>query len=57
LDVTGSHAGISYPSGMDITYEKDKNSDQEIKGRMGSSNSKGIGFIKAQLSHGSIRVR
>ena len=57
LDAAGSHAGISYPSDMDITYEKDKNSSQEVKGRMGNSNSKGIGFIKAQLSHGSLRVR
>lgn len=57
LDAAGSHAGISYPSDMDITYEKDKNTSQEIKGRIGNSNSKGIGFIKAQLSHGSLRVR
>ncbi len=57
LDAAGSHAGISYPSDMDITYEKDKSSSREVKGRMGNSNSKGIGFIKAQLSHGSLRIR
>ncbi len=57
LDAAGSHAGISYPSDMDITYEKDKSTSREIKGRMGSSNNKGIGFIKAQLSHGSLKVK
>ena len=57
LDVQGSHAGIQYPREMDITYEKDSNSQKEIKGRLGSSNSKGYGLIKAYLSHGGLKVR
>jgi len=57
LDVEGSHAGIQYPREMDITYEKDSNNSKEVKGRLGSSNGKGFGLIKAYLSHGGLRVR
>lgn len=57
LDVQGNHAGIQYPREMDVTYEKDSNSQKEVKGRLGSSNSKGFGLIKAYLSHGGIKVR
>lgn len=54
LDLSGSHTGIRYPSGMDITYEKDKNNMQEIRGSKGGSNK---GLIKARLSHGGVRIR
>ena len=53
LDASGQHAGIRYPSDMDITYEKDKSNSQEVKGSKGSSG----GLIKARLTHGGLRVR
>ena len=57
LDASGSHAGISVPSDLNIQYEKDKNSDREIKGFYGNANSKGASMIKARLSHGGLRLR
>lgn len=57
LDAAGNHTGITYPSDMDVRYEKDKNSDREVKGFVGNANTKGARIIKARLSHGSLRVR
>ncbi len=54
LDASGTHSGIRYPMDMDITYEKDKNYLQEVKGEKGSGTK---GVIKVRLSHGGLRIR
>lgn len=54
LDAYSTHAGMRYPMDMDISYEKDKNNVQEVKGSRGSGQK---GAIRARLTHGSLKIR
>ena len=54
LDAYSTHAGMRYPMDLDISYEKDKNNVQEVKGSRGSGQK---GSIRARLTHGSLKIR
>lgn len=55
FEAVGSYTGITYPSGMSVSYEKEQGQSHEVKGHLGASGSKG--YIKAQLSYGNIKLR
>lgn len=54
LDAVVDYASIRYPQGMEIKYEKQKNSNHEVQGYRGSANS---GKIKARLRYGGLKVK
>lgn len=53
LDAAATYAGIRYPRGLDVTYEKEQSSSHEIKGSMGNGSSE----IVARLTYGSLKIR
>ncbi len=55
LDAVSSYAGITYPTGLKVSYEKDKNTSKEVKGTFGGSGSRGI--IKASVNYGGLKIR
>jgi hypothetical protein len=55
LEATADYAGISYPSDMNITYEKDKGTYHEVEGHRGTKNARSI--IKARLDYGGLKIR
>ena len=55
MDMAGSYAELSYPSGMEINYEKEKSNEHEVKGYKGSKS--GGGKIYARLKYGGVRLR
>ncbi len=55
LDATTNYAGIAYPTGLNVTYEKDKGTSQAVKGHVGTSGARSV--IKATLEYGGLKVR
>ncbi len=55
LDAATNYAGIAYPAGMNVTYEKDKGTSHEVKGHTGTQNARSV--IKANLSYGGLKVK
>ncbi len=55
LDAATNYAGIAYPAGLNVTYEKDKGTSHEVKGHAGTQNARSV--IKASLSYGGLKVR
>jgi hypothetical protein len=54
LDAISDYASIKYPGDMEVTVEKTKNSNQEVKGYRGNASA---GMIKARLRYGGLKVR
>lgn len=54
IDASATYAGISYPNALDVSYEKEKGNEHELKGNLG--NNQGQGEIKAKLSYGSLKI-
>ena len=54
LDAISDYASINYPGDMEVTVEKTKNSNQEVKGYRGNASA---GMIKARLRYGGLKVR
>lgn len=54
LDAITEYASISYPSDMEVTFEKIKSSSHEVKGYRGKSNA---GMIKAVLKYGGLKLK
>ncbi len=53
LDADANYADIHYPSGMDVSYEKEKNSHHTVRGsRAGKSG----GTVRARMSYGGLRL-
>ncbi|MEO1711730.1 MAG: hypothetical protein AAFU60_00135, partial [Bacteroidota bacterium] len=52
LEATADYAGISYPSEMNITYEKDNGTFHEVEGHMGTENARSV--IKVRLDYGGL---
>jgi hypothetical protein len=55
LDGATNYAGIVYPTGMNVTYEKDKGTSHEVKGHVGTEGARSS--IKANLNYGGLKVR
>lgn len=55
LDASTTYAGITYPSDMNVSYEKEKSSSHEVKGHLGKEGGKSV--IVARLSYGGLKVR
>lgn len=55
LDAATSYAGIAYPEGLNVTYEKDKGTSHEVKGHAGQQNARSA--IRASLSYGGLKVK
>ncbi len=55
FEAVGSYAGIGYPADMSVSYEKEQGQSREVRGHLGSANSKA--FIKVQLSYGNLKLR
>jgi len=55
LEAASSYAGIAYPAGLSVTYEKEKGTSHEVKGHAGTSGARSV--IKASLSYGGLKVR
>ncbi len=55
LDASTSYAGIKYPSGFNVSYEKEGSSNERVEGFMGSKSARG--FIKVNLSYGGLKIR
>ena len=54
MDASSEHAGIRYPSGMNVNYHVEKNHNKTIKGYLGNESASSL--IMARLSHGSLKV-
>ncbi len=54
MDAAAEHAGIRYPSGMTITYEKESGDSREVRGYRGSDSAPSV--IRARLTYGGLRV-
>ncbi len=54
LDVVAHYAGVKYPMGLEITYEKEKGSSHEVQGYKGSA---GASPIKARINYGGLKIR
>jgi len=54
LDARVEYASVRYPGGMNVSYEKQKDSDHEVTGHRGSSSA---GTIKARLKHGGLKLK
>lgn len=55
LDAETNYAGIAYPAGLQLTYEKDRGGSQSVKGHVGTSGARSV--IKANLDYGGLKVR
>ena len=55
LNAASSYAGIKYPSGFNVNYEKEGGTSEKIEGFMGSKNAKGL--IKVNVSYGGLKIR
>ncbi|RME10594.1 MAG: hypothetical protein D6816_03130 [Bacteroidetes bacterium] len=55
LDASTNYAGIAYPAGLNVTYEKDKGTSQAVKGHVGTSGARSV--IRANLEYGGLKVR
>jgi hypothetical protein len=54
LDVVANYADVKYPSGIEVTYEKEKGASHEVQAYKGS---KSASLIKARVDYGGIKVR
>ena len=54
IDAYADYAGIRYPKGLNVTYEKERGTRHEVKGHSGQSNS--TSTIFARLNYGALRV-
>lgn len=55
LEATADYAGISYPSDMNVTYEKDNGTFHEVEGHIGTKNARSV--IKVRLDYGGLKMR
>lgn len=55
LDAATNYAGIAYPDGLKVTYEKDKGTSHEVKGHAGQQNARSA--IRASLNYGGLKVK
>lgn len=55
LDAETDYAGISYPTGLNVAYEKDKGTSHEVKGHSGTQGARSV--IKATLEYGGLKVK
>jgi hypothetical protein len=55
LDANASFAGIAYPDGLVVTYEKEKGTSHEVKGHAGTQNARSA--IRASLNYGGLKVK
>ena len=55
MDAQASYAGIGYPSNLNVVYEKEKGSNHEVRGYVGSEQASSV--IKARLNYGGLKVR
>ncbi|MCF8245730.1 MAG: hypothetical protein K9J37_14135 [Saprospiraceae bacterium] len=55
LDANASFAGIAYPTGLVVTYEKEKGTSHEVKGHAGTQNARSA--IRANLNYGGLKVK
>lgn len=55
LDANASFAGIAYPTGLVVTYEKEKGTSHEVKGHSGTQNARSA--IRASLNYGGLKVK
>jgi hypothetical protein len=55
LKATSNYAGIKYPSGFNVNYEKEGGNNEKVEGFMGSKSAKG--FIKVNVSYGGLKIR
>ncbi len=55
LDANASFAGIAYPDGLVVTYEKEKGTSHEVKGHAGTQNARSV--IRASLNYGGLKVK
>jgi hypothetical protein len=54
LDAVTEYASINYPGDTEVTIEKNKNNNHEVKGHRGGS---GGGMIKARLKYGGLKLK
>jgi hypothetical protein len=54
LDVVARYADVKYPSGFEVTYEKQKGASHEVQGYKGSKNASPI---KARVEFGGVKIR
>ncbi len=55
LDAETNYAGITYPTGLNVAYEKDKGTSHEVKGHSGTQGARSV--IRANLSYGGLKVK
>ena len=55
FDAATNYAGITYPEGLNVTFEKDKGTSHEVKGHKGTQNARSV--IKASLNYGGLKVK
>ncbi len=55
FDASTTYAGINYPSGLNVSYEKEKGTSHEVQGHLGKEGGKSV--IVARLSYGGLKVR
>ncbi len=55
FDASGSYAGITYPSDLNISHHIEKGTSKEIRGHIGAQNARGV--ITARLNYGGLKVR
>ncbi|MEK7257850.1 MAG: hypothetical protein AAB316_24040, partial [Bacteroidota bacterium] len=55
LEAAANYAGIAYPTGFNVSYEKEKGTSHEVKGHAGTEGARSV--IKANLSYGSLKIR
>ncbi|MEL6863574.1 MAG: hypothetical protein AAFP19_04100 [Bacteroidota bacterium] len=55
FEAYGTHAGINYPSNMEVHMEKEKNTSHEVEGYVGQQDANSM--IKVRLSHGNVKLR
>ena len=54
VDAMGEHAGIRYPSGVNVRYEKDKSNTHEVRGYVGSEGADAL--IHVRMTHGGLEI-
>lgn len=55
FDASANFAGIAYPTGLVVTYEKEKGTSHEVKGHAGTQNARSA--IRASLNYGGLKVK
>lgn len=55
LDAAANFGGIYYPSAMQVSYEKERGTEHEVKGHLGGQSARGT--ITARLEHGGLTVK